>query len=276
MSNLFRTSGVRCSVFGFFGLIFVWGLAIRPIVAFSQEGGPGDPTQTHSWAPGAINHAQQMMRFKDVDHGSQPALGVIPTLSFDQDPSGTVATYPARRSDPKPESNAFFQNLGTNGRTCFTCHQPQTGWTISAASVQARFNASLGADQLFRLVDGATCPSDDVSSFSLPNVEPTSLLINKGPDTDRPFVTDASAYLQFEVTSVADPYNCTTTPATGLTSRTAGIVSVYRRPLPSTSLGFLSTIMWDGREPSPSQPGHRRDPHSCSSQCWLQIQGNKG
>ena len=36
---------------------------------------------------------------------------------------------------------------------------------------------------------------------------------------------------------------------TGLTSPTAGIVSVYRRPLPSTNLGFLSTIMWDGREP---------------------------
>jgi hypothetical protein len=27
-------------------------------------------------------------------------------------------------------------------------------------------------------------------------------------------------------------------------------VSVYRRPLPSTNLGFLTTIMWDGREPS--------------------------
>jgi hypothetical protein len=28
------------------------------------------------------------------------------------------------------------------------------------------------------------------------------------------------------------------------------VVSVYRRPLPSTNLGFLTTIMWDGREPS--------------------------
>jgi hypothetical protein len=27
-------------------------------------------------------------------------------------------------------------------------------------------------------------------------------------------------------------------------------VSVYRRPLPAANLGFLSTIMWDGREPS--------------------------
>src|SRR6185437_11225951 len=54
---------------------------------------------------------------------------------------------------------------------------------------------------------------------------------------------------EFEVTSVDDPYKCNTNPATGLTSKTAGIVSIYRRPLPSTNLGFLSTVMWDGREP---------------------------
>jgi cytochrome c peroxidase len=55
---------------------------------------------------------------------------------------------------------------------------------------------------------------------------------------------------QFQITSVDDPYNCNTNPATGLTSPTSGIVSVYRRPLPSTNLNFLSAIMWDGREPS--------------------------
>ena len=52
------------------------------------------------------------------------------------------------------------------------------------------------------------------------------------------------------MTNVVDPYNCTTNPATGLTSPMAGIMSMYRRPLPSTNLGFLSTVMWDGREPS--------------------------
>jgi hypothetical protein len=36
---------------------------------------------------------------------------------------------------------------------------------------------------------------------------------------------------------------------TGLTGSKSGIVSVYRRVLPSANLGFLSTIMWDGREP---------------------------
>src|SRR5262245_53625406 len=44
-----------------------------------------------------------------------------------------------------------------------------------------------------------------------------------------------------------------TNPATGLTSPTTGIVSMYRRPLPSSNLGFLTAIMWDGREASLAQ-----------------------
>jgi cytochrome c peroxidase len=241
MNTLFRIRGRQR-----FALQFaIWSLAISPIALWAQESGPGDPTQTHNWATGAINSAQQMMRFKDVDRGSQQAPRVIPTLSFDQDPTGVVATY--QPSGPtETGENSFFQNLGTNGRTCITCHQPQTGWTISAASVQARFNASLGTDPLFRLVDGATCPSDDVSSLSAKR-QAYSLVINKGLIR---IGLAMPANAQFEVMSVADPYNCTTNPATGLTSRTAGIVSVYRRPLPSTSLGFLSTIMWYGREPN--------------------------
>src|SRR5436309_6361355 len=55
---------------------------------------------------------------------------------------------------------------------------------------------------------------------------------------------------EFRVVSVSDPYGCNPNPMTGLTSPTSGIVSVYRRPLPATNLGFLSAIMWDGREPS--------------------------
>jgi hypothetical protein len=61
--------------------------------------------------------------------------------------------------------------------------------------------------------------------------------------------------LQFSIVAVQDPYNCNRDPATGLTSfgptqPSEGIVSVYRRPLPSTNLRFLTTTMWDGREPS--------------------------
>ncbi len=50
---------------------------------------------------------------------------------------------------------------------------------------------------------------------------------------------------EFNISVVSDPYGCAVSndPVTG-----RQVISVYRRPLPSSSLGFLSAIMWDGRE----------------------------
>src|SRR5215470_7527392 len=217
-------------------------------LVFADPLGTIDPTQSVDWARGAVSHAQKMRAHKDVDKGSQSAPGAIPTFSVDSDPSGQIATFQPEGSTAKG-NNAFFQNLGTNGRTCFTCHQPQTGWTISAASAQARFAASSGADPLFRLVDGATCPTADVSNL-VAKSKAYKLLLEKG--LIRIGLPLPTTNLQFEVDidKVEDPYNCTTSKDTGLTSKTTGIMSMYRRPLPSTNLGFLTAIMWDGREPS--------------------------
>src|SRR5262249_15395179 len=101
----------------------------------------------------------------------------------------------------------------------------------------------------FRLVDGATCPSDDVSSIGAKH-RAYSLLLSKGLIR---IGLPIPATAQFRIAAVDDPYNCNTNPVTGLTSPTAGFVSIYRRPLPATNLGFLSTIMWDGREPTLQQ-----------------------
>src|SRR6185369_14479491 len=32
--------------------------------------------------------------------------------------------------------NEFFQDLGTNGRRCVTCHLPTAGWSVTPAQVQ--------------------------------------------------------------------------------------------------------------------------------------------
>ncbi|MDE2496570.1 MAG: hypothetical protein KGK35_01975, partial [Xanthomonadaceae bacterium] len=61
------------------------------------------------------------------------------------------------------QGNPFFQSLGSNGRSCSSCHQQQDGWTISAADVQRRFVATRGTDPIFRPVDGANSPLADVS-----------------------------------------------------------------------------------------------------------------
>ena len=144
-------------------------------------------------------------------------------------PSGVSATVSTTGSFDF--NNPFFKSLGTNGRTCATCHQPAEGWGISAAGVQKRFKSSNGTDPIFRAVDGANCPTNatlgDANSFTQ--------LLNKGLiRIDRPLPGNA----QFAIQVTDDPYKCST----------ATDISVYRRPLPSTNLRFLSAVMWDTRE----------------------------
>ena len=65
------------------------------------------------------------------------------------------------------QTGPFFQSLGTNGRSCGSCHQPSDGMSVSAANVQARFVLTEGLDPIFRTVDGSNCNHDvDVSTLA--------------------------------------------------------------------------------------------------------------
>ncbi len=188
--------------------------------------------------------------------GGRPAFAggtqTLPALDLHQDPTGMIATFQPRGATS--EKNPFFQSLGTNGRTCNTCHQASDGWTISAAHAQQRFASSGGSDPLFAPVDGADC--SDSSDHSL--------LLNHGlirvELPVKPF-TVAGATPEFQITSIVDPYNCqlsnTSVQQACQQSNGAGYqcISVYRRPLPATNLKFLSTVMSDGREPNPAIAG---------------------
>ena len=151
------------------------------------------------------------------------------------DPSGTVATYSTTGSIDL--GNPFFQSLGTNGRSCGTCHLVENALGLSAAAVQARFASTGGSDPLFAPVDGANCPTAAPGS----GAEAHSLLLNNG--LIRVGIA-VPAGAQFTITAVHDPYHCALVvdPVNGLTA------SMYRRPLPATNLAFLSTVMFDGRE----------------------------
>ena len=227
----------------------VASLAVAALLTAAPELAVAQSLQTDSSAAaraGAIAHAQKMQRlFPDIGGDMQATPPVIPELEIDPDPSGAIATFQPRGATVTAK-NAFFQDLGTNGRTCFTCHQPQDGWSLSAEHAQDRFYANSN-DPLFRLVDGATCPSDDVSTHRTKR-KAYRLLLEKG--LIRIGLPMPSTGLEFRITDVNDPYGCNTNPMTGLTGSTTGTVSVYRRPLPAANLGFLNTIMWDGREPS--------------------------
>jgi cytochrome c peroxidase len=150
-------------------------------------------------------------------------------------PTGTVSTYSSTGSIDT--TGVFFQQLGGNGRTCNTCHQLSQGMSINAASTLALFNSSSGTDALFDAIDGANCPTGATG-----NASEHSLLINNGLIR---VAEELPAGTQFTLTTVSDPYGCAVT-LDGATGRQ--IVSVYRRPLPATSLNYLSDVMWDARE----------------------------
>jgi cytochrome c peroxidase len=132
----------------------------------------------------------------------------------------------------------FFQSLGTNGRSCASCHQPSDGMSVSALNVQLRFYRTQGLDPIFRTVDGSNCNHDiDVSTLSGRSAA-YSLLRTRGLIR---IALAVPANADYAVTAVENPYACNET----------GMISQYRRPLPSTNLRFLSAVMWDGRESTP-------------------------
>jgi hypothetical protein len=139
--------------------------------------------------------------------------------------------------------NPFFQELGTNGRSCATCHRPAQAWTITPGELQGRFSRTDGLDPIFRSNDGSNCERADLSTIPARR-RAFSLLLAKGLIR---VAQDVPSGAEFAIVGVDDPYRC----GTPLTS-----VSMYRRPLPTANLKFLSAVMWDGRQ---SKAGLIRD-----------------
>lgn len=135
--------------------------------------------------------------------------------------------------------NPFFQELGTNGRSCVTCHRPEEGWSVTPEGIRRRFERSKGLDPIFRTNDGSNCEDADVSSLHKRR-RAFTMLIDRGLIRVALTVPDDA---EFVVERIDDPYYC---------DAPANRLSLYRRPLPSTNLNFLSAVMWDGRESSPT------------------------
>jgi len=175
-------------------------------------------------------------------HGRMPN-----DLPFDN-PTGLAATVSTAGSVDL--TNEFFQDLGTNGRRCVSCHLPSAGWSITPAQVQQVFEATrggilddgVGLGTIFRLNDGANSPTADVSTLEARRSAYSQLLAKGLIRVGIGIPADA----EFELVAVDDPY--------GFAS--AKELSLFRRPLPTTNLKFLSAVMWDGRETFTGQTIH--------------------
>ena len=155
--------------------------------------------------------------------------------------------------------NEFFQNLGTNGRSCVSCHRSEEGWSITPAEVQERFERSKGNDPIFRVNDGSNSPTGDVSTVDARRAA-YSMLLNKGLIRVGIGIPENA---EFELAAVDDPYRFAT----------ASELSLFRRPLPSTNLKFLSAVMWDGRETFSGETIHFDLSHQANSATTGHAQG---
>jgi cytochrome c peroxidase len=161
----------------------------------------------------------------------------IPNGVFFPNPNGASQTY-STSGGGIDQTGPFFQSMGTNGRSCATCHQPSDGMSIAAEEVQERFFMTRGRDPIFRPVDGSNCNHNiDVSTLE-GMYDAYSLLRTRGLIR---VAIAIPATADYRVVSVQNQYGC----------NESDVVSMYRRPLPTTNLRFLSSVMFDGRESSP-------------------------
>jgi cytochrome c peroxidase len=216
------------------------------------------PANAPAWLLPAYRHALSSPLPAFIYPQQTPPF--IPQLAVFPDRLGSVGNYqPGGAVTTAP--NAFFQSLGTNGRTCFTCHQTPNAMGMSAAHAQAVFAATGGQDPLFAPVDGANCPNQVpaaatsgalvgglTGSRSQSHLRAAySQLLNKG--LFRIFLP-APANAEFSIQVVSDPNGCNTDPAYNqevdpTTGAVTTIISVYRRPLMTASLQFKTLTLAD-------------------------------
>jgi hypothetical protein len=172
-----------------------------------------------------------------VTAGRAAGRDSLPAALTFSNPAGVLGTLTAGGSFD--QGNPFFAKLGTNGRTCGTCHGPAQAWSITPSELAGRFERTAGLDPIFRANDGSNCEGADLSTLEQRR-RSFSALLSKGVIR---IGLDVPAGAEFEIVAVDDPFRC----GARLTS-----ASMYRRPLPTANLSFLTAVMWDARA---SRPG---------------------
>jgi cytochrome c peroxidase len=190
------------------------------------------------------------------EQGGVPA--VVPEREVDGDPTGRIESYQPLGATTTA-TNAFFQSLGANGRSCVTCHLPPNAMSVSVDNINVRWNATSGTDPIFAAIDGANCPNK-VSQAAAGTLDPRtahSLLLDRGLFRIFIAIPDNA---EFTVQVLNDPTNdsidpahpngCNTDPAFATskdvtTGKDITVLSMYRRPRIAASLPFVMTTRND-------------------------------
>src|ERR1700732_2876522 len=211
-----------------FAILLAVALGVHHL-AFAQSG-----SYSPAWVPPTWSNALQSPILTTILNGQTPAS--IPRSAALPDPTGRIGSYQPGGATTTSKNAFFTSTLGTNQRTCFSCHQPQDGWTITPRTVQSIYLNSHGFDALFQPVDGSNCPGLGAAApyFGSSFVAARSQLFNKANIRIFLSVPVVHDWLQLRVEN--DPYGCEKSVIYGVP---AGFLSMYRRPLPSANLFFL-------------------------------------
>ncbi len=138
-------------------------------------------------------------------------------------------------------SNPFHVPQGANGRSCESCHLPQTGWSVIPVEVELRFWLTQGKDPIFNLLD-ADSPTANVST-TLARYSAYSML-RKGLFR-RGGNVPASA--EYEIIAFDDPPR-----AGGSLTR----FEAFRRPLATANFHIARNVGWHDQNTNGSGDVH--------------------
>ncbi len=169
---------------------------------------------------------------------------LLPSKDY-TDPSGQLRLL-NQSGLVETKGHPFFTPLGSNGRSCVTCHQPTSAMSLSVELIRIRWADTKGKDALFAAIDGSNCPD-----LPQEKEESHSLLLERGlfrialpwpplSISGKPMKPD------FRIEVVLDPTRCNKNPAS---------ISVYRRPRVVANLRYIALpagiiLTADGREPN--------------------------
>src|SRR5258708_9589416 len=74
------------------------------------------------------------------------------------DPSGKLRLL-NQSGEIQTKGHPFFTPLGSNGRSCITCHQPTSAMSLSVDLIRIRWAETEGKDPLFAAIDRSNCPN---------------------------------------------------------------------------------------------------------------------
>jgi hypothetical protein len=203
------------------------------------------PGPIQRWRPALLPAAALVLALSVSARGDAPDRWwspgegrTLPAQLDYQNPQGTLRTLLVG-GPMDTKGHPFFEAIGSNGRACVTCHQPADAMSLSAATAQARWDATGGTDPLFAAIDGSNCPTLPQNARAS-----HSLLLERGLfriQRDWPVrrFNGDRVTPDYTIEVVRDPTGCNSGPHYG---PKAGNISVYRRPRPVANMKYLLAV----------------------------------